>query len=203
MCTQKKTPTARKKRAISRKLSCRPTSAVLLFEDEIILRLFPVLRRAWSLSGEQATVGLTGYNAKRVLFGAINLHTGHRILMQEKSMSARGFQDFLRRLRRCYGGRPVWLLLDRGSAHTSPQSQALAKELNIALVWLPKQCPELNGMDHLFKEVKAHISANHQYPTVERHIQYAEQYLLHLTPKEALIKAGILSKNFWLKSFFK
>jgi hypothetical protein len=41
-----------------------PPDAVLLFEDETILRLFSVLRRAWSLRGEQAVVPITGSNAK-------------------------------------------------------------------------------------------------------------------------------------------
>lgn len=145
-----------------RKLKGMPLSAVLFFEDEIILRLFPVLRRAWSRSGEQARVGITGRNAGRVLFGAINLHTGHRVVMGHPGMGQKGFQAFLLRLRRSYPGRPLWILLDAGSAHTAPKSQNLAKELQIKLIWLPKQCPELNGMDHLFKEVKADISANYQ-----------------------------------------
>jgi hypothetical protein len=68
------------------------------------------------------------------------------------------------------------------------------------LVWLPKQCPELNAMDHLFKEVKAHISANYQYSSIDEHAEYAENYILKLTNKQALTKAGILSKNFWLKN---
>src|SRR5881398_2703941 len=67
-----------KKGAIVRKLSSLNDSAVILFEDETILRLFPVLRRAWSLIGEPATVAISGQNAKQVLFGAINMHTGHR-----------------------------------------------------------------------------------------------------------------------------
>lgn len=180
-----------------------PTSAVLLFEDETILRLFPVLRRAWSLSGEQATVAVTGRNAKRVLFGSINLRTGHHIVMQHPGMNQQGFQDFLRQLRRCYPGRPIWLLLDGSSAHKASKTQALAKALNIELVWLPKQCPELNAMDHLFKEVKANISANHQYPDIDQHAACAENYIRQLTNKQALKKAGILSKNFWLKAFFK
>lgn len=179
------------------------SSAILLFEDETILRLFPVLRRAWSLSGEPATVGITGRNAKRVLFGAINLRTGHRIVLRYGSMKQSGFQDFLRLLRRCYRGRPVWLLLDAASAHIAPKSQALAAVLNIELVWLPKQCPELNGMDHLFKEVKADISANYQYPTIEEHAACAENHVLGLTNKKALKRAGILSTNFWLQSFLK
>ena len=180
-----------------------PASAVLLFQDEIILRLFPVLRRAWSLKGEPAIVGITGKNAKRVLFGTINLRTGHRIVLQQPKMNQEGFQTFLRLLRRCYHVRPIWMLLDEASAHTAPKSQSLAQRLNIKLIWLPKQCPELNAMDHLFKELKADISANYQYTTIEQHASFAEDYTLKLTNRLALLRAGILSKNFWLKSFLK
>jgi len=177
-----------------------PVSAVLLFEDETVLRLFPVLRRAWSLSGVQATVAVTGLNAKRVLFGSINVHTGHRIVMRHGSIKQDGFRNFLGLLRRCYPSRPIWLLLDAATPHTASKSRALAKSLNIELVWLPKQCPELNATDHLFKAVKADISANHQYQNIEEHAAYANNYILSLTNKQALKKAGILSKNFWLKN---
>jgi len=53
-----------------------PAGAVLLIEDETILRLFPPLRACWALRGEQAVVPITGQNAKRVLFGVINPRTG-------------------------------------------------------------------------------------------------------------------------------
>jgi transposase len=177
-----------------------PLSAALLFQDETLLRLFPVLRRAWTRSGEQAMVGVTGHNARRVLLGAINVHTGHRVVLRSKGMSGDGFRDFLQLLRRRYPERSVWILLDGSSLHTSPKSQAMAKELDIELVWLPKQCPELNAMDHLFKEVKAHVSANHQHADIDEHAALAKDYILKLTNKEALKKAGILSKNFWLKN---
>ena len=176
---------------------------MLLFEDEIILRLFPVLRRAWALKGQQTSVGITGRNARRVLFGTINLHTGHRIVMQQPKMNQKGFQAFLTLLRRRYSRREVWLLLDAGTAHTAPKSRALAQSLNIQLIWLPKQCPELNAMDHLWKELKADIAANYQHATIAEHAAIAESYTLNLTNWQALKRAGILSKNFWLKSFLK
>ena len=182
-----------------RKLSRLDDSAVILFEDETILRLFPVLRRAWSLSGEPATGGISGQNAKRVLFGAINLHTGHRIVMHYPSLRQSGFQEFLHLIRRSYPGHSIKLLLDAASAHTAPASRALAWTLNIDLIWLPKQCPELNAMDHLFKALKADISANHQYKNIDEHVTYAQDYILKLSNKQARILAGILSKNFWLK----
>ena len=112
-----------------------------------ILRLLPELRRAWSLRGRQARVSISGENAKCVLFGALNPRTGHRLVARASSLRQEYFQEFLRLLRRSYPGQPLWLLLDRASAHTAPASQALAAALGIVLLWLPKQCSELNGMD--------------------------------------------------------
>ena len=176
---------------------------MLLSEDETVLRLFPVLRRAWALQGEQAHVAITGCNAKRVLFGAINLRTGHRLLLRRPNMEQAHFQAFLRLVREAYPGRPIALLLDEAPGHRAAKSQGLAAQLDIELIWLPKQCAELNAMDQLWRELKGHISANYQYPTIDAHAAAAEQWIRSLTPTEALRKAGIRSKNFWLKSFIK
>jgi hypothetical protein len=176
---------------------------VLLFEDETILRLFPVLRRAWSLRGEQAIVPITGSNAKRVLFGTINPRTGHRIVLCRPNMRQEHFQAFLRLLRQSYLGREIWLLLDEAPCHIAPKSQALAEDLNIVLIWLPKQCSELNAMDQLWRELKDNISANYQFKDIEEHAAMAEQWILSLSKSEALVKAGVLSKNFWLQSFLQ
>lgn len=175
--------------------------AVLLMEDETILRLFPVLRRAWALRGEQAVVPITGRNAKRVLFATINLRTGHRICLRRANMRAENFQALLREVRRRYKQRSVWMLLDEAPCHLAAQSQRLAALLDIHLVWLPKQCSELNAMDQLWKELKGKVSANYQFTSIEEHADYAEAWLFNLTNQEALRKAGVLSKNFWLRSF--
>ena len=57
----------------------RDPRAVVLATDWTILRLFPPVRAAWAKTGEQAEVPITGANAQRVLFGAINVRTGHRM----------------------------------------------------------------------------------------------------------------------------
>jgi DDE superfamily endonuclease len=180
-----------------------PPDAVLLFEDETILRLFPVLRRAWSLRGEQAVVPITGSNAKRVLFGTLNPRTGHRIVLRRPNMRQEHFQAFLRLLRQSYPGREMGLLLDEAPCHIAPKSQALAAALNIVLAWLPKQCSELNAMDHLWRALKANISANYQFKNIDEHADSAEHWVLSLSKSEALLKAGVFSKNFWLQAFVK
>lgn len=174
---------------------------MLLVEDETILRLFPVLRRAWSLRGVQAQVPITGRNARRVLFAAINPRTGHRVCLRRPNMRQEHFQEFLRVLRRRYRHRPIWMLLDEAPCHIAARSQALARQLDIHLVWLPKQCSELNAMDQLWKEMKGKISANFQFPSIEEHADQAEKWLLDLSAREALRKGGVLSKNYWLQAF--
>jgi hypothetical protein len=40
------------------------------------------------------------------------------------------------------------------------KSHLVAEALNLVLLWLPKQCSELNAMDQLWRELKADISAH-------------------------------------------
>lgn len=107
-----------------------------------MLRLLPVLRRAWALQGEQAHVAITGCNAKRVLFGAINLRTGHRIILRRPNMEQVHLQAFLRLLRKAYPGHRMALLLDEAPSHRAAKSQSLAADLDMELIWLPKPWAE-------------------------------------------------------------
>lgn len=178
-----------------------PPKAVLLFEDETILRLLPEIRRAWSLRGEQARIPITGQNAKCVLFGTLNPRTGHRIVAQGPSMRQQYLQKFLHLLRQSYPKRQIWLVLDKASCHTAPRSQTLAKSLDIVLIWLPKQWSELNGMDQLWRGLKTEISANVQFKNIEEQAAFAQQWVVSLSKTEALRKAGMFAENFWLRAF--
>jgi transposase len=167
----------------------------VLVLDETLLRQFPPLRAAWALRGEQAQVPITGENARRVLFGAINPRTGHRVVLQRPSMRQEDFQAFLRLLRARYPGRPLYLLLDKASCHTAAKSEALAARLDIHLLLLPKQWSELNSMDHLWRALKQYISANRQYPSVDAQAQHAQDWVLGLSDHQALRKAGVLAAS--------
>jgi transposase len=137
------------------------------------------------------------------LFGAINPRAGHRLVFRRLRQRQADVQAFLRYLRRRYPGRPLWLLLDKGPCHDAARSRQLAARLGIALLWLPKQCPELNAMDQLFKDLKRLIAANRQFRTIDEETDYAEHWILNLTAQQALRKASVLSDDFWLKDFLK
>lgn len=176
-----------------------PARAVLLVSDATILRWFPPLRYVWAFRGEQTQVKITGANAKRVLFAALNPRTGHRLILRRFRQRQEDFQAFLRDLRQHYGGRSIWLLLDKASIHQAVASQRLAARLRVTLLWLPKQCPELNPQDHLWKALKRSIVANRQFKAIDDEADHAERWLLGLTPTTTLRKAGVRSGDFWLK----
>ena len=177
---------------------------MLLCLDWTLLRLFPPLRATWALTGTQAVVPITGANAKRVLFGAIDLRTAHRIVLIRCHARQADAQAFLSDLRRRYRrAGQIWLLADRASAHTAPQTQAVAARLRIRCLWLPKQAPELSPMDQLWRELKRLIAANRQAESIDALAGDAAEWLLTLTPQQARRKAGMTSKRFWLKSLLQ
>ncbi len=173
---------------------------MVLAEDETDLLLFPPLRSAWSLRGQPKEVLLTGRNARRVVFGAMNLRTGRRLFLPREHQRAADFQAFLRVIHHHYRGWHVALLLDEDSSHTAKGSVLLAGWDDIELLWLPKRSPKLNPMDTLWGQGKDIISADKQYATIEEQVDHFLEYLEGLSPWEALHTAGVYSKGFWLKS---
>jgi hypothetical protein len=192
------TRSARKKRRIRRQIRGLPARSVILAEDETDLRLFPPLRACWSLRGESAEVPLSGWNAKRVVFGAMNLKTGTRLFLPRAKDCSADFQTFLGEVRRRYRGRHVALLLDGESCHTAKASLRAAE--GMTLLWLPVRSPELNPMDTLWGQGKDVVAANRQYETIDDQVDRFLDFLSGMSGPEALHTSGVLSEDFWLRS---
>jgi transposase len=188
----------RRLRLIRKKVRALPSGCAKLFEDETDLLLFPPLRAGWFQRGKPATVPISGQNAKRTVFGTIDIGTGRRVLTARAGACAVDFQATLRLIRRKYRKQKVALLLDRASRHTAEESERLAAELDIELIWLPPRCTNINPMDRLWRWGKGKTCANKQHTSIDYQVEFYIEYLLGLSPQEALRKAGILSGRFWL-----
>ena len=88
--------------------------------------------------------------------------------------------------------------MDGASRHSAHYSEWLAADLDIELIYLPARCTNINPMDRLWKWGKDKICANKQYLSIDYQADRFIEYLLGLSPQEALRKAGILSGRFWL-----
>jgi DDE superfamily endonuclease len=168
----------------------------VLAEDETDLVLDPPRRSCWSRRGQPAGVRLCGRNARRVVFGVMNLWNGTRLLLAREHRWAEDVQAFLKLIQDHYRGWQVALRLDEDPSHTAVGSLRLAGWYDIELLWLPKRCPELNPMDALWGQGKDVISANKQYATIDDQIQRFLTYLQAFSGEAALHTAGVLSKDF-------
>jgi hypothetical protein len=189
----------RKKRQICRAVSGLPRRSIVLVEDETDLLLFPPLRAMWSRRGEPAQVMLSGWNARRVVFGCMNLVTGHRLFQLSRHLRADDFHAFMYYIRRQYRGWHITVVLDNNRCHTAISSQDLARQLGIELLWLPKRAPELNPMDALWGQGKDAIVVNKQFTDIDEQAELFVTHLQGLSNQEALRTSGVLSKHFWLK----
>jgi DDE superfamily endonuclease len=145
-------------------------------------------------------VTLCGRNARRVVFGAMNLRTGWRLLLARERQQAADFQAFLAVVHSSYRGRRVAMLLDEDPSHTAKGSVQLADRFGIELLWLPKRCPQLNPMDTLWGQGKDVVCADQQYASLDEQVDRFLDHLESLSGWEALRTAGVYSREFWLRS---
>ena len=173
---------------------------VILFLDETILTETPPLRKGWAHIGKQALVPIAGNRSKRIMYGALNIKTGNLILHDSLKWNQYEFQPFLTMIRQAWRGWNIVLFLDHGTPHKAPGTLKFAKNLGIKFRWLPKACPKLNPMDHLWRHIKNDVLPNEAI-SIENTVKIAYDYLQSLSHKDVLRKAGALSDKFWFREY--
>lgn len=157
----------------------------------------------WTPIGQQAKAPILGqHRDKRILTGVLNIHTGSYFQYSSEAYTQDTFHIMLKLVRRRWRGWQIVMFLDKISAQWAHSSRRLAKDLGIQLRWLPKACPELNPIDHLWRHLKNDVLANEPLPDLETTLKHACSYLNHLLPRQRLRKAGVLSERFWLQDVF-
>jgi hypothetical protein len=166
--------------------------------DETIVTETPPLYFVYGHKGEQVRVPITGNRSKRILHGAINVHSGDVQLLITHEWQQEEHQTFLSMIRAHWRGWHLILFEDRASQHKCPGSLDWAEQLSIEIRLLPRATPELNAMDHLWKHTKRETLGSRATESIDQSAWAACQYILNLSPRERLRQAGILSGNFWL-----
>jgi DDE superfamily endonuclease len=166
--------------------------------DETIITATPPLTSCSGHLGQQVRIPITGNRAKRVLHGARNVRTGASALLITDHWDQDTQQYVLTMIRAQGRGWHIVLFEDRGAPHTAEESRALAAALHIEIRLLPVATPALHAMDHLWRHGKSWGLAHRTTVSIDTSAAIACQYLLDLSPRERLRKAGVLSGHFWL-----
>ncbi len=172
----------------------------MLMLDETIICETPPLYSCDCRIGEQARIPITGKRAKRLLHGALNIKSGAVLLLITEVWNEHTHQYFLAMIRSHWRGWHLVRFADRGSPPTAEDSRELAADLGIQSRLLPRATPELKAMDHLWRHVKRWAWSDRPTQSIDQSADDACRYLLEMSPRERLQKAGVFSAGFWLAS---
>ena len=166
---------------------------------ETTLREFPPLRAAWARRGQQATVVISGRNARRVVHGMVNLATGEVVRVVRERHRGEDVAVALPALGERRPDVPKLLVWDNAPPHHTRRARQAADDAHIELAWLPFRSPELTPCEDLWRRLKAVVAANRAYPSVDELATRTTAWLDGLTPAEVRRYAGLDSSKFnWL-----
>ena len=144
---------------------------VLLYGDESEALTHPYLARAWAKSGADLRVPAPGQARKVAILGSLDPLTRRLIVHTSPTKRSSDFIAHLEQIDHLYGpqpGRqtkPVVLVEDNGPIHTSKRSLAAlsARAHWLTVEWLPKYAPELNDIEPVWRDLKAHHLAHQTF----------------------------------------
>ncbi len=171
-----------------RKAQAAAGDIVLLFGDESEALTHPYLAHAWARSGADLRVPAPGQARKVAMMGALNHATRKLIVLTSPTKRSTDFIALLDHLDRLYGtklglcAKPIVLVLDNGPIHVSKRTRAEleARRHWLTIEWLPKYAPELNDIEGVWRDLKAHHLAHQTFPdtaALDRGIHNAVQAL--------------------------
>jgi transposase len=148
---------------------------VLLYADESEALTHPYLARAWAERGADLRVPAPGQAKKVAIMGALDWMSRKLTITTSPTKRSSDFIALLDVLDRLYGPKPglrikpVVIVLDNGPIHTSKATRkALAARTHwLTVEWLPKYAPELNDIEMVWRDLKAHYLAHQTFANAE------------------------------------
>lgn len=167
--------------------------------DETALREFPPLRAGWSRVGQPALVTISGRNARRTLFGALNVTTGELVCLPLLRCRTDDIVAAVTALGQIRPEVPKLLIWDNAPPHHPHRVRDAAAAVGITLAFLPFRSPELMPLEELWRGLKQTVAANRCYASLEELISRALTWLAGMTDAERHRRCGLQSSKFeWL-----
>ena len=156
------------------------------------------LTRGWMLKGERKTIGMTGRQYRLNIMGGICLSNYKIVYQPSEAVNENSIQTFLYHLRKQHPGRyKVHIIWDNAGYHCSHEVRAFAKELGIAIHYLPPYSPNLNPIERLWKILHQQVTHNRYYEHFADFSEAVAYFFRHIGKKKALLRSRI-TDNFQL-----
>jgi transposase len=150
----------------------------VISQDETEFHLYPYLVAIWSVVGSpQPEVRTPGKNQKRVLYGGLNLKTGHLTSHWAATKSGAHFVEYLETLLHAYPDQKILMIADNGSFHHTQKVEAYVHEHRdrLEIKWLPPYCPDLNDIERTWRRLKASHASNFLFNSLDGLVENVRQ----------------------------
>jgi hypothetical protein len=134
-------------------------------QDESRLGLLTMRRRRLTAYGVQPVGSVQHVFEWFYVYGAVAPTTGERVFLEVPYLNADTFQLFVDAFAQAFPDSLNILLLDKSGAHTA---QRIRWPENIRCLWLPPDCPELNPIARVWRDLKDDL-AWQQCPNMDAH----------------------------------
>jgi len=161
----------------------RRKKTVVISQDETEFHLYPYLVAIWSVVGSpQPEVRTPGKNQKRVLYGGLNLKTGHLTSHWAATKSGAHFVEYLETLLHDYPEQKILMIADNGSFHHTLKVDAFVHEHRdgLEIKWLPPYCPDLNDIERTWRRLKASHASNFLFNSLDELVDNVRQGIAEL-----------------------
>jgi transposase len=180
-------PRAAEKQAKLNEVLADP-NATIIAEDESDLHLLAVVRAMWQRVGQQRRFITPGQNAKRGVFGSLNLRTGEWFYQVTERKRSVEFLAFLTMMLSAYPAGLIYVIVDNARIHTSQAvAQWLATHSRVQLIYLPTYSSHrLNPVEKVWWDLKHNIAANRCFKSLAELDQAIHRYFANFSPERAL-----------------
>ena len=180
------------RKKVEKAISGRKPNEAILFEDECTTHQHPSLKNTWILRGFRKFIGTFGNQAKRNVFGFVNILTGHSVCRVTDSLKSEEFIAGLEELKRRYKGRKVKLFIDKAPCHRSNKTKEyIGNNSNwLTVEYLPTQSPELNPVEMLWQCMREAVTHNCLFSTIQQLVDALVNFFSGLTKREVLSICG-------------
>ena len=135
----------------------REVGADIYFGDEAGVRSDSHAGTTWGIKGQTPVVRSTGQRSSVNMISAVSARGNLRFMVAKGRVNGEVFVEFLKRLMH-NAARPIFLILDGGSYHSSRRVKDYVASLDgkLQLFFLPPYSPELNPDEQVWNYLKRH-----------------------------------------------
>jgi transposase len=171
----------------------------LLYLDESEALTHPYLARCWAPRGTDLRIPAPGQARRRAMLGAWDAVERRLLVQTSATKRSTDVIALLDGIGAAYGTtgrtRPLVVVLDNGPIHTSKATtKALAERPWLTVEWLPKYAPELNDIEHRWRDLKQNHLANRTFADVDDLDRTVRQAVDDLNRKRKPLSSAKLPK---------